>query len=61
MTPEQFKSWRVSQGFSQKQAAEALGKCKSTIEKWEGGVHGIPAIVDLACAASDAQLRPVTR
>lgn len=54
MTPTQFREWRQAQGFTQKQAAEALGLNLRTIVLYEAGKRDgrtvvIPRAVDLAC------------
>jgi len=66
MTPEQFKSWRDEMGFTQAEAAEALGVSKGTVRNYEIGARRedgravvIPKTVALACAAVSAGLRPV--
>jgi len=58
MTPVQFKAWRVDLGYTQDQAAAALGVSKSTIVNYETGVRRdtgepiiIPKVVALACLA----------
>jgi transcriptional regulator with XRE-family HTH domain len=64
MTPQEFRDWRVTMGFTQHEAAEELGVSKSTIELYESGRRRdtkepvvIPKMVELACAA----LRRVSR
>ena len=58
MTPQQFRSWRSAMGWTQQQAADALGMSKSTVELYESGKRRdnnqpveIPKVVALACAA----------
>jgi len=56
MTPEQFRSWRKSHGFKQKEAAEKLGLKKRMIQYYETGRRdgkkvAIPKAVSLACFA----------
>jgi DNA-binding XRE family transcriptional regulator len=65
MTPEQFKSWRVEMGFTQDEAAEALGVSKATIGNYDKGIRRedgrpvvIPKTVALACAALMAGIAP---
>jgi len=66
MTKEQFKTWRKKMGFTQKQAAEALGLFRNTIINYERGTRPendlpvkIPRSIALACAAIEAGLKPV--
>jgi transcriptional regulator with XRE-family HTH domain len=65
MRAADFKAWRKTMGYTQKQAAEALGLGTSTIEQYDRGVRKddgttvtIPLTVALACAALAAGLRP---
>lgn len=65
MTPEQFKEWRQIMGFTQGEAALALGVSKPTIENYERGQRRedgrpvvIPLTVDLACRALYHRLEP---
>ena len=58
MTPEHFKAWRDQMGFTQQEAATALGFSRPTIENYERGVRRddgkpveIPLTVAYACAA----------
>ncbi|ESX13514.1 MULTISPECIES: helix-turn-helix transcriptional regulator [unclassified Mesorhizobium] len=48
MTPEEFKAWRQSSGFSQTEAAEALGVSRGSIENYERGTRredGRPVLI----------------
>lgn len=56
MRPDDFKAWRKSLGFSQKEAAEALGLKRRIVQYYEKGVRDgvavvIPKTVRLACYA----------
>ena len=56
MTPAQFKTWRKSLGFKQKDAGERLGLKKRMIQYYETGQRDgkkvkIPKSVRLACYA----------
>jgi transcriptional regulator with XRE-family HTH domain len=60
MNPDELKSWRVNQGFTQQQAAEELGISLSAMINYEHGVrrdNGEPAIIpraiEKACIAHD--------
>ena len=46
-----FVRWRQLMGFSQEQAAEALGLSTRTIANYEGGSYPISKTVALACGA----------
>jgi len=66
MTKEQFKAWRKKMGFTQQQAADALGLYRLTIINYERGTRPennlevkIPRSIALACAAVQAGLKPV--
>lgn len=59
MSPDQFEHWRAVMGFTQAQAAEALGYGKRRIEQFgKGEGSPIPLHVDLACAALYRRLTP---
>ncbi|ESX06781.1 hypothetical protein X769_09005 [Mesorhizobium sp. LSJC268A00] len=58
MTPEEFKAWRSDLGFSQQQAADALGISRGSVENYERGERRednrpveIPRSIGLACQA----------
>ena len=59
MNPAQFKAWRKSLGFKQREAAEKLGLKKRMIQYYETGRRDgqeveIPKSVRLACYALSA-------
>jgi len=67
MTPEDFKAWRNGLGYSQKEAAEALGVSYGTVFNYETGKRRedgqpveIPRTVALACSALFHGLEPWT-
>ncbi|WP_082490998.1 helix-turn-helix transcriptional regulator [Aureimonas sp. Leaf454] len=56
MKPDEFRSWRKSLGWKQKDAAERLGLKKRVIQYYEKGDRdgksvAIPTSVELACLA----------
>lgn len=62
MKPAQFKKWRKSLGFKQKDAAEVLGLKKRMIQYYEKGDRDgrpvdIPKTVCLACYAISLGVR----
>jgi transcriptional regulator with XRE-family HTH domain len=42
MTPDAFRRWCERRGYSQAEAAEALGTTQATVSRWQSGVHQIP-------------------
>jgi transcriptional regulator with XRE-family HTH domain len=44
-------SWREAMGFSQREAAEALGCSRNAFAGWESGEARVPRYIVLACAA----------
>lgn len=63
MTPADLAAWQAQMGFSQRQAAEALGVTLPTYQEWRRGARfrdGAPVEIDrrtvLACAALAAGL-----
>lgn len=56
MPPEAFRAWRKALGFSQKEAAAALGLKRRIVQYYEKGVRDgarieVPRTVRLACFA----------
>lgn len=51
MTAKQFTAWRKRLGFTQAQAAVALGMSRRQIQYYEDGSQAVPLVVDLACGA----------
>ena len=47
MTPEQFKTWRTTLGWTQLAVADALGVSISTVKRMEK--RGTSQLIDLAC------------
>lgn len=65
MTPAAFRFWRSTMGYTQVQAAEALGMSEPRVEEMEAGVKkgkgtptSIPVVVAMACSALDAKIGP---
>lgn len=65
MDNEAFKAWRAAMGFTQQQAADALGLSKPGLINYEHGKRRdggkpveIPRHIALACAAIAAGLEP---
>ena len=64
VTPEGFKAWRKAVGWTQKEAAEALGISKNAVASYDSGSVEIPKSVAFAClehlrAANDRELEKV--
>lgn len=51
MNPEDIRRWREMSGYSQGEAAAALGVSTRTIEDWESGRRNPPPYLGLAVAA----------
>ena len=56
MTPADLRAWRAAMGYTQPQAAQALGVSLRTVKAWEAGFAAPPAFLPLACAALAAGL-----
>ncbi len=48
MTPEELREWRIQNGYSQNDLAEALQVTKLTITRWENKKREIPSFLHLA-------------
>jgi len=67
MTPHSFREWRKGLGYSQQEAADALGISRSSVELYEAGRRRgadarpveIPKTIALACAAVSRGLEPL--
>lgn len=57
MTAAQFKRWRKRLGFSQPQAAKALGVHVGTLRNWEYGRRKVSTLVEKLCAAVENENR----
>lgn len=57
MTGNEFAQWRDRTGLTQDGAAQRLGVTRTTIQNWEGGATGIPAVVDTACQVWERRLK----
>ncbi|MEM6670544.1 MAG: helix-turn-helix transcriptional regulator [Pseudomonadota bacterium] len=53
-----LNAWRATMGFTQKEAAEALGVTSRTWRNWEAGVHEVPKSTWLAMAALYRGIEP---
>ena len=51
MTPDDLRQWRRDHQMSQGKLALALGVDHMTVSRWERGIRGIPAYLDLALQA----------
>lgn len=56
MTQADLRAWRAAMGYTQQQAAQALGVSLRTVKSWEAGFAAPPAFLSLACAALAAGL-----
>ena len=61
MTPADIRAWRSAMGYTQQQAAQALGVSLRTVKAWEAGFAAPPAFLPLACAALAAGLGPLPK
>jgi transcriptional regulator with XRE-family HTH domain len=62
MTSEQFVKWRKSLGWTQKQAATALGyEHRATISQFENGHTKISARVEILCDMISQRNRRATK
>ena len=48
MIAQDLSKWRIKNGYSQSQLAEALGVITLTVSRWERGIREIPPFLHLA-------------
>lgn len=48
MTPSSLKTWRITHGWTQREACEVFGVKLSTWQKWEGRTNPVPGIAAIA-------------
>lgn len=58
MRPQALSDWRTRMGYSQRDAARALGCARGAWTKWESGTNRIPRYVGLAMAALAMGMTP---
>ena len=58
MTP--FAAWRARLGVSKSEAARVLGLSRNSVIAYETGRRPLPRHVALACAAVEADIKPLT-
>ena len=51
LTGATLQAWRERMGYSQRDAATALGCSRGAWANWESGAHDVPRYIGLACAA----------
>lgn len=56
--PATVLAWREAMGFSQRDAAEALGCARQAIHNWEHGTNECPRYIGLAMAALALGMTP---
>lgn len=54
-----FVAWRKRLGFTQPQAASAIGVTTRSIQQWEAGDRPFSLTIALACAAVEARVKPI--
>lgn len=57
-TSETLGAWRERMGFSQRDAASALGCSRAAWARWETGAQPAPRYIGLACAALALGMKP---
>jgi transcriptional regulator with XRE-family HTH domain len=56
--PKTVIAWREAMGYSQRDAAEALGCSRASIQNWEQGINECPRYIGLAMAALALGMHP---
>jgi transcriptional regulator with XRE-family HTH domain len=56
--PAHFRAWRVCMGYSQREAASALGCSRVALAGWENDDGRPPLYIGLACAALALGMKP---
>lgn len=57
MTAAEFTAWRKRLGYTQAQAADALGMSRRQVQYYEDGSQAVPRVVELACGALESGIR----
>lgn len=55
MTWTEFREWRTRMGLTQVEAGKLLGRERTMISHYEGGLFPIPPAIELACAELERQ------
>ena len=58
LVPAVLTAWRDRMGYSQREAAIALGCSRGAWSGWEAGTQAIPRYIGLACAALALGMAP---
>lgn len=58
VTPAMLIAWRQRMGFSQRDAADALGCSRGGFAGWESGKNSVPRYIGLAMAALAMGMKP---
>jgi transcriptional regulator with XRE-family HTH domain len=58
LSPDVFRLWREQMGYSQRDAALALGCSREALGGWETGRHAIPIYIGLAMNALALGMSP---
>lgn len=58
LTAQTLAAWRERMGYSQRDAADALGCSRGAWAGWENSVHPVPRYIGLACAALALGMKP---
>lgn len=56
LTGTEFRNWRALMGYSQQDAARAMGVTVRTVKRWD--VNGVGKSIALCCAALYHRLEP---
>jgi transcriptional regulator with XRE-family HTH domain len=56
--PDAVVAWREAMGFTQRDAAEALGCSRQALHNWEHGATECPRYIGLAMAALISRMTP---
>ncbi len=55
MKPKELKKWRKTNGYNQRELAQALGVATMTVSRWETEGRAIPSLLPLALEAVEVK------
>jgi DNA-binding transcriptional regulator YiaG len=61
MTPQELKTWRTNNLYSQSKLARVLGVATMTVSRWETGLREIPSFLHLALKWLESEVNEASK